>query len=108
MPAQRATGTRQERLEQHTYSRAQHTVARRSELQPILLLDTAKMHFSTAVLQACSRTRVWPVLVPASTTWLLQPLDTHAFAAYRVRTYLASSFDPVWDPMVVLTLALHM
>ena len=28
---------------------------------------------------------MWPVVVAAATTWLLQPLDTHAFALYKCR-----------------------
>ena len=55
-------------------------------LQPILLMDALKQHFSASVLRACARVRIWPLLVPARLTWLLQPLDTHAFARYKVRS----------------------
>ena len=52
--------------------------------QPILLLDACKAHYNALVLTACATVRVWPVLVPAKMTWLLQPLDTHGFAAYKI------------------------
>ena len=52
--------------------------------QPILLLDACKSHYNRLVILACAAVRVWPILVPAKLTWLLQPLDTHAFAAYKV------------------------
>ena len=29
--------------------------------------------------------RLWPIVIPARLTWLLQALDTHAFAAFKVR-----------------------
>ena len=53
------------------------------EFQPILLLDTVKFHWSKQVLAACRAARIWPVYVPAGLTWLLQPLDTHAFRLYK-------------------------
>ena len=53
------------------------------ELQPVLLLDAAKLHFTRRVLAACAAAGVVPVLVPAKLTWLLQPLDTHAFQPYK-------------------------
>ena len=54
-----------------------------NELQPVLLLDAVRLHTTTAVLAACNGARIWPVLVPARMTWLLQPLDTHAFQTYK-------------------------
>lgn len=51
-------------------------------LQPVLLLDTARIHLSHA-LWACRRAGIWPLVVPAKTTWLLQPLDTGAFALFK-------------------------
>jgi len=53
-------------------------------LQPILLMDAARLHTTRRVLAACTRCRIWPVLVPAKMTWLMQPLDTHAFLRYKV------------------------
>ena len=52
-------------------------------VQPVLLLDAVRLHWAPAVLTACRASGVWPVLVPAKTTWLLQPLDTHAFQPYK-------------------------
>lgn len=54
-----------------------------NDFQPILLLDTVNFHFSASVLAACRRARIWPLFVPARLTWLLQPLDTHAFRLYK-------------------------
>ena len=35
------------------------------------------------VLAACIDARMWPLLVPARATWLLQPLDTHVFLSFK-------------------------
>ena len=51
--------------------------------QPVLLLDTVRLHFNQVVLNACNTCGVWFILVPALTTWLLQPLDTHVFRAFK-------------------------
>ena len=51
--------------------------------QVVLVLDAAKIHFTPQVLLACRAVGVWLVVVPAGLTWLLQPLDTHAFALYK-------------------------
>ena len=53
------------------------------ELQPILLMDACKVHSAQAVLRACWAGKLWPILVPARLTWLLQPCDTHAFLKYK-------------------------
>jgi hypothetical protein len=53
------------------------------EYQPMLLFDAAKPHIS-GLFTACARARIWPLLVPAKVTWLLQPLDTHAFFRYKI------------------------
>ena len=53
------------------------------ELQPILLLDAVKLHTTKEVLAACRAAKIWPILVPAKLTWLLQPLDTDAFLPYK-------------------------
>ena len=54
-----------------------------AHLQPVLLFDAAKIHIAPNVLVACNAVGIWPLLVPAKTTWLLQPLDTHAFLAFK-------------------------
>lgn len=57
--------------------------ARSRNLQPVLVMDAAKIHFAPVVLNACRAVGIWVVIVPARTTWLLQPLDTHAFSQYK-------------------------
>lgn len=52
-------------------------------LQLVLILDTVKLHSAAAVLHACRRYGVWPLFCPAKLTWLLQPLDTHAFGLFK-------------------------
>jgi hypothetical protein len=55
-----------------------------ADYQPVLLFDAAKPHLAPAVFAACANGHVWPVVVPAKMTWLLQPLDTHAFLLYKI------------------------
>ena len=55
-----------------------------ADFQPMLMFDACKSHTCPAVWRACSVTRIWPLLVPAQLTWLLQPLDTHAFSLYKL------------------------
>ena len=54
-------------------------------LQPVLFLDAYRAHYNQRVVAACHAAGVWPIFVPAKLTWLLQPLDTHAFFAYKLR-----------------------
>ena len=54
-------------------------------VQPILLLDAVRIHTTPQVLAACNAMKIWPVLVPAKLTWLLQPLDTDAFLPFKRR-----------------------
>jgi hypothetical protein len=54
-----------------------------ADFQPILLLDCARQHVHWRVATAAARHRIWLVFVPALMTWLLQPCDTHVFAAYK-------------------------
>ena len=51
--------------------------------QPILLFDGFGPHYNEIVVNACQRHRIWPIVVPAKLTWLLQILDTHVFFAYK-------------------------
>ena len=53
------------------------------ELQPVLLLDTAKVHLTKAVFAECSSLGISIVIVPPKLTWLLQPLDTDGFAPFK-------------------------
>ncbi len=55
----------------------------RRRFQPILLFDACKVHLHRKVVAACARASIWPVVVPAKLTWLLQPNDTHVFARYK-------------------------
>jgi hypothetical protein len=61
------------------------------ERQAVFLMDAAPIHLAERVLRACARWRLWPVLIPARMTWLLQPCDTHAF--HRYKAYLRQLFQ---------------
>lgn len=50
---------------------------------PIVYFDAHKVHLSPSIFRACARGKLWAIVVAASTTWLMQPLDTHAFAPYK-------------------------
>ena len=56
---------------------------RRGQVAPIIFMDTARCHGHARVLRACRDTGIVPIFIPAKATWLLQPLDTHAFALYK-------------------------
>ena len=55
-----------------------------AKVQPILLMDAAKLHWAIAVMNKCKRRGIWPLPVPAKLTWLLQPCDTHMFQVYKL------------------------
>ena len=63
----------------------------RGTLQPVLLLDAVRIHTTPQVLRACVACQIWPLVVPAKTTWLMQPLDTHAFLAFKA--HLRNSYQ---------------
>lgn len=52
--------------------------------QPILLFDAHRVHLTKEVFDACAAAGVWPVVVAAKMTAVLQPLDTHAFLLYKI------------------------
>lgn len=52
-------------------------------VQPILCFDACKAHVASPVFTACAAAKLWPLVVPARMTWLLQPLDTHVFSVYK-------------------------
>ena len=54
-----------------------------ANLQPVLFLDAVRLHTTPSVVLACNRAGIWVLVVPAKTTWLLQPLDTHAFLPFK-------------------------
>ena len=68
-------------------------------LQPILLMDALRAHWHPLVLFACRAAGVWPLCVPASLTWLLQPLDTHVFKRYKA--YLRQQYAEVQGELEV-------
>ena len=41
-------------------------------------------HFSSDTLAAARDYNIWPVIIPASMTSLLQPLDTHVFSRFKM------------------------
>ena len=53
--------------------------------QPVLFLDAARQHTTQFVLASAVRLRLWPIIIPAGSTFLLQPLDTHAFSLFKRR-----------------------
>ena len=52
-------------------------------VQPVLLLDAHRVHFTPMVIETCTRNRLWLIIASARLTWLLQRLDTHAFLPYK-------------------------
>ena len=54
-----------------------------SVYQPIMLFDAAPQHTTPLVLRSSRRMQLWPCVVPAKETFLLQPLDTHVFASFK-------------------------
>ena len=50
---------------------------------PFWSFGAASLHIHRDVLEECITRHIWLLRVPARTTWLLQPLDTHAFARYK-------------------------
>merc|ERR1712051_556915 len=47
-------------------------------------MDAHCCHFSEEALAAARRKDIWPCIIPASMTALLQPLDTHVFARFKL------------------------
>ena len=52
--------------------------------QPVLLMDACRLHLHRSIVATCLAEGIWPILVPAKLTWLLQPCDTDAFQLYKV------------------------
>ena len=50
----------------------------------VLLLDTASMHICPRAIGMAARHGICMQYIPAKMTWLLQPLDTHVFARYKL------------------------
>ena len=66
---------------------------RKPDTQLILILDAATIHLSGTFRRRALSLGVRLVFIPAGLTWLLQPLDTHVFAALKrdIRTRLTRS-----------------
>ena len=50
----------------------------------IFMVDAYKAHFSPRVLRAFAARRIMIHFIPAKTTWIMQPVDTHLFSQYKV------------------------
>ena len=59
------------------------TFARARGYLPLLLWDAARPHVTPRVFAAARRMGVWVCVIPAGSTHLLQPLDTHCFARFK-------------------------
>ena len=57
----------------------------RHDIFPILVLDAAKQHLERRFIVACQYYGLALVVLAASMTWLLQPLDTHVFHGFKLR-----------------------
>ena len=55
----------------------------RERYQPLLIFDAAPLHLADDVMEELATASIWYLVIPARLTWLLQPLDTHAFAKYK-------------------------
>jgi hypothetical protein len=49
----------------------------------LLWLDAATQHVSVDVLNHAARLQIYMLLVPASLTWLMQPLDVYVFSKFK-------------------------
>jgi len=60
-------------------------VNERADAHIILLLDVCPAHTAHRVLRHARQLGIRIVFIPASLTWLLQPLDTHVFVHFKRR-----------------------
>ena len=63
----------------------------RERYQPLLIFDAVPLHLADEVMRELATAGIWYLVIPARLTWLLQPLDTHAFAKYK--RYLKTRFQ---------------
>jgi hypothetical protein len=54
-----------------------------STMQPILSFDAAPLHLASDVLREMTLAGIWYIVIPARLTWMLQPLDSHAFILFK-------------------------
>ena len=59
--------------------------------QPILIFDACKVHLVPSVLSYCHALGIWPLVVSARLTWLLQPLDVNGF--WRLKCLVRRSYQ---------------
>jgi len=63
----------------------------RERYQPLLIFYAVPLHLADEVMGEVATAGIWYLVIPARLTWLLQPLDTHAFAKYK--RYLNTRFQ---------------
>ena len=66
-----------------------------AKVQPILLMDAAKVHWAPAVMNACQRKGIWPLPVPARLTtppWASEPEPKNPV------TYMVKEWTPQGPP----------
>ena len=54
-----------------------------SRYQPVLIFDAAPLHLADSVMHELAEASIWYSVILARITWLVQPLDTHAFSKYK-------------------------
>ena len=64
-----------------------------AQYQPVLLMDAHSVHCAPDVVRAAARQHIWICIVPASMTFILQPLDTDVFARYK--QYLRKCYQEI-------------
>ena len=67
------------RMLQHINDAASH----KKDVQVCLIMDVAPCHIHESVMRKARSLGIMLVFVPAQITFLLQPLDTHAFASFK-------------------------
>ena len=70
----------------------------------VLAFDVASSHMAPEVFRALRSARIFPLLVPAKVTWLLQPLDVFCFRLFkeRLRRAYYDRFASEQPPQVTL------
>jgi hypothetical protein len=56
---------------------------RLSDRQVILSLDCFRAHITQPIWRQCKAQNIFYFIIPAKTTWVLQPCDTHVFASVK-------------------------
>ena len=54
------------------------------DFQPVLIIDVAPCHIDKSVMHKARSLGIWLVYVPSQITFLVQPLDTHGFASFKM------------------------